>query len=125
MKRICLVFIFLTACTTVEFVRRDLVPTKHAILRYAPQSSPESEAKYRTKLDEKANEFCGGPFHITKEYEAREESPHSTAIGTGFGFGRRTGILVGGTTRGTTMYHFVEISCGAPAAATPAPTPAP
>src|SRR5215217_713793 len=65
--------VFLSAgCTSVEFVRKDLSPQKQGILRFTPASTSAGEAKVRDKVHNKASDFCGGPFEITKEYQARE-----------------------------------------------------
>jgi len=113
MKSLLLIFLIaLTSCTTVEFVRRDITPVKGAILRYPPQSDPARQAKFRAEAEEKARGYCGGDFQISKEYEAMEERPGSSSVGVGTGFGYgRTGILIGGSSRSQTMYHFVEIVC--------------
>jgi hypothetical protein len=113
MKRLAfsLIVLFLSGCTTVEFVRKDQVPQKQGVLRYLPTSSASKEAKYREKVNEKAREFCGGEFKITKEYQAREETGSSTGIGTGIGFGH-AGIMLGGSRGSTAMYQFVEFVCG-------------
>lgn len=109
-------FFFLAACTTVEFVRKDLTPRKQAVLRYPPQTDAKREGEYREKLNRQAAEFCAGPFKIEREYEALESEDRSsgvrTGIGTGFGVGGGA-IFVGGSNRSPTMYHFVELSCGA------------
>lgn len=112
MKKIILIaisFLF-TACTTVEFVRRDTNPVKKAVLRHSPPSSTEKAEKYKEEVAKKAHEFCGGDFDITKEYQAREETGTSTGLGTGVGVGMG-GIMIGGATRNTAMYNFVEFSC--------------
>lgn len=103
----------LTGCTTVEFVRRDLTPSKKAILRYSIPSDANSDTKYRAELDKKAKSFCGEKYKIAKEYEAREDSG-STGVGTGVSTGIGIGagaIMIGGSRPTTTMYHFVEIEC--------------
>ena len=106
---------FVSGCTTVEFVRKDLTPKKSAVLRYAPQSDPGREAEFRAKMNQKANDFCGGKFEITREFEARDETGTSTGIGTGIGVGSGrgfgTGVIIGGSAPNTAMYHFVEIAC--------------
>ncbi len=137
---ILLLFLVLTGCTTVDFVRKDLTPHKQAVLRYEPTSNPKTEEKYRAKLNEQSTNFCGGNYSIVKEYEALTETPRSsgvtTGVGTGFGTGRRGmgfgfGGLVIGAPAGSSekMYHFVEIDCGEKApppapSATPMPSPA-
>lgn len=109
-----LTILMLTGCTSVDFVRKDLTPTKQAVLRYPPQSDADGEAKHRAELTKKANEFCGGEFKIVKEYEALENNNDSgvrTGIGTGFGMGGGA-IFIGGSSGGSErMYHFVEIAC--------------
>jgi len=107
-----LLLLLTASCTTVEFVRKDLSPQRRAILRYAPQSNSEHEAKYRTKLNQQATDFCGGNFQIIKEYEALQETnnPPSIGFGTGFGYGG-SGIIVGGSAPSSRTYHFVEINC--------------
>lgn len=129
MKRFLAVFIliFSSGCTTVEFVRKDLTPKKQAVVRYPPQSNPEKEQKFRNELNERATEFCAGPFEITKEYEALTESAAGPIVGTGFGLGHHrrgfgTGVFLGGSGSNERTYHFVELSCSPAAAATPAPT---
>lgn len=103
-------FFLICGCTTVEFVRKDISPSKRAILRYLPPSNSNREAKYQEEVRKKATDFCGGDFSITKEYQAREETGSSTGIGTGFGVGMG-GIMVGGSNQNTAMYNFVEIEC--------------
>jgi hypothetical protein len=109
-----LIFIFtlflVTSCTTVEFVRKDTSPHKQGILRHAPTSSKEKEEKYRAKIDNAAKEFCGGPYQITKEYEAKAEMNVSTGLGTGFGFGHGA-FMLGSSTPSQQMYDFVEFTC--------------
>jgi len=105
-----LLLFLICGCTTVEFVRKDLTPTKQAILRYSPPSSAKSEAEYREEVKKQATEFCGGDFQITKEYQAREESGSSAGAGTGFSMGSGT-IFLGGSNRNTSMYNFVEVAC--------------
>ena len=107
----------LSGCTTVDFVRKDLTPEKRAIVRYPPQSKPESESKYRAELESEATEFCGGPYEITREYEQLTETPGTTGIGTGlgFGYGRRgfgTGLALGTSFPQERTYHYVELACG-------------
>ena len=101
----------IVGCTTVEFVRKDITPRKQAVLKYAPASSPEREAKYRIEVNKQAANFCGGEFDITKEFQAREETGSSAGIGTGFGIGSSSSIFVGGSDRSTAMYNFVEVAC--------------
>lgn len=108
-----------TACTSVEFVRKDLTPAKSAILRYPPQSKPDKEKKHRDKLNEEATAYCGGPYTITREYEALTETPRSsgvtTGIGLGTGIGRGgfgTGIGFGTSVPREDNYHYVELACG-------------
>ena len=101
----------LSGCTTVEFVRKDLTPSKKAVVRYSPSSSPSSEAKYRDELKKQAMGFCGGDFEITKEYQAKDETGTSTGLGTGFGVGAASSIFIGGSRGNTAMYNFVEFSC--------------
>ena len=67
--------------------------------------------EYKTKINEKAREFCDGEFTVTKEYEALEQSRSSAGIGTGFGFGGGSSILIGGAGPSQTMYQFVEFKC--------------
>lgn len=117
-------------CTTVDVVRREITPTKQLVVRYVPQSNPDKEAKRRDLVNQKAREFCGGEFHITREYEALEETGGSTGvgIGTGFGYNRGFGTVfsVGTAARNTQMYRFVDIACGlAPQAAAIDPTASP
>jgi hypothetical protein len=38
-----LLFVLTSGCTTVEFVRKDVVPTKQAILRHAPPSNHQRD----------------------------------------------------------------------------------
>lgn len=104
-------FLLICGCTTVDFVRKDLTPTKQAVVRYSLSSSPSREAEYRTKLNRLATDFCGGEYQITKEYQAREETGSSAGVSTGFAIGRRSSIFVGGSGRATAMYNFVEFVC--------------
>ncbi len=99
--------IILSGCSTVEFIRKDTTPKKQAIVRYPPTSN---DSKYREDLNKQANRFCGGDFEITKEYQARDETGSSAGVGTGMGFGMG-GVMLGGSTRNTAMYNFVEFSC--------------
>lgn len=95
------------SCSTVEFVRKDFSPKKQAIVRYPPTSN---DTKYRENLNQRATEFCGGPYQITKEYQAREETGNSVGVGTGVGIGMG-GVMIGGSNRATSMYNFVEFDC--------------
>ncbi len=97
-------------CTTVEFVRKDLAPTKQAVVRYAPASSEKSRSKYLQEVDKQARNFCEGNYQITKEYQARDETGASSGVGTGVGMGMG-GIFVGGSHRNSAMYNFVEFTC--------------
>lgn len=114
MKKLSLIsmtMLILASCShTVEFVRRDSVPQKQAIVRYYPTDKAETEAKYRDDLKIKATEYCGGEYTITKEYQARDESNASTGVSTGFGFGN-SAVMFGGAGPHTTMYNFVEFTC--------------
>jgi len=111
-KVLLLGLIILTSgCVSVEFVRKDLTPEKKAILRHSPPSSGEREAEYRELVKKKASEFCGGEYVVTKEYQAQDISDSSVGIGTGFGFGRHSSIMIGGSRPTTSMYNFVEVSC--------------
>lgn len=103
-------FAALCACSTVEFVRKDLTPHRQGVVRYLPTDSADREAKYRADLNKKATDFCGGPYKVTREYQALEESGSSAGVGTGFGVGAGA-IFVGGADRGTTMYNYVEFTC--------------
>lgn len=105
----------ITGCTTVEFVRKDLSPTKKGVLRFAPTSSESRQVKYREEVQKKATEFCGGGFEITKEYQALQETGRSAGVGTGFGVGFG-GVGIATTNHGTAMYNFVEFNCTSPAA---------
>jgi hypothetical protein len=98
-------------CTTVEFVRKDLTPQKQGILRYTPPSNANREAEYKNEVNKKAQEFCGGDFNITREYQAMEESRSSVGVGTGFGIGRQSSVLIGGAGPRESMYNFVEFVC--------------
>lgn len=113
MKRfVCLIIVgALCGCTTVEFVRKDVTPQKQGILRHSTTSNPKREAEYKEKVNEKAREYCGGDFQITREYEARDVSSSSVGVGTGFGFGRSSSVLVGGSAPTQNMYSFVEFTC--------------
>ncbi len=102
---------FLFACTTVEFVRKDLTPQKKAVVRYSPSSSVDTEAKHREELKKQALSFCGGDYEITKEYQAKDETGTSTGLGTDFGVGAGSSIFIGGSRGNTAMYNFVEFSC--------------
>lgn len=103
-------FFFLCACTTVEFVRKDMTPSKQAVVRYQPSSKPAKEAKYKNEVQKKAKEFCGGDFEITKEYQARQQTGASTGVGTGLGIGMG-GIMVGASHDTSALYNFVEFAC--------------
>ena len=108
-------FVFMSSCTTVEFVRKDITPQKQGILRYSPTSSPETENKYKTEVNKKAQQFCETDFTITKEYQAMGESKSSTGFGTGIGFGNGGGasssIMVGTSVPSNSMYNYVEFIC--------------
>lgn len=115
MKKMTGLFIILlfltTGCTTVEFVRKDTLPKKQAIVRYSPTSSESQEAKYKEEVKRQALNFCGTDFEITKEYQARDEANTSAGVGTGFGIGGGSTILISGSNRNTAMYNFVEFVC--------------
>lgn len=113
MKRILTSFLIfgLCSCTSVEFVRKDISPTKQGILRHFPASNEAKAAEYKALVDEKAREYCGGNFKITKEYQALGESRTTAGVGTGFGIGRRSSFMIGGTGPSERMYHFVEFDC--------------
>lgn len=111
---ITLVLFILSSCShTVEFVRRDTSPVKQGVVRYYPTDKPEHEAKYREDLKNKATNFCGGDYTITKEYQARDESNTSAGVATGFGVGSHSSVIFGGAGPRTTMYNFVEFTCNA------------
>lgn len=101
---------FCVGCTTVTFVRKDLSPTKQAVLRYAPTDNAKKEEKYKAKVASESRQFCGGDYSVMKEYQARENTGTSTGVGTGFGVGFG-GIALGSSQSNTAMYNFVEISC--------------
>lgn len=104
--------LFVSGCShTVEFVRRDTSPQKQGVVRYYPTDKPEHEAKYRQDLKNKATNFCGGDYTITKEYQARDESNSSAGVATGFGIGGHSSVIFGGAGPRTTMYNFVEFTC--------------
>lgn len=103
------IFLF-SGCTTVEFVRKDYSPTKQAIVRYSPSSSEKSRTKYRQEVDKQAKNFCEGNYQIVKEYQARDETGSSAGVGTGVGMGMG-GVFIGGSSRNTAMYNFVEFTC--------------
>ncbi|MCC2679570.1 MAG: hypothetical protein K0R29_2146 [Pseudobdellovibrio sp.] len=127
LKGLILSLLFLTSgCVSVEFVRKDFNPEKKAILRHTPPSNEKRNAEYRDLIKQKASEFCGGEYTVTKEYQAQDISDSSVGVGTGFGFGNHSSIMIGGSRPTTSMYNFVEVSChtAAPAPAT-APVPAP
>ncbi len=109
-----LIFLSICGCTTVEFVRKDLTPQKQGILRYSPPSNASREAEYKTEVAKKAQDFCGGDFQITREYQAMEESRSSVGIGTGFGIGRQSSVLLGGSGPRESMSNFVEFVCKSP-----------
>ncbi len=111
---ILLLLIFFSGCVSVEFVRKDISPEKKAVLRYSPPSSIEREAEYREEVKKKATEFCGGEYQVTKEYQARDLSDTSVGVGTGFGIGSHSSIMIGGSRPTTTMYNFVEVTCKTP-----------
>lgn len=101
-----------TSCTTVEFVRKDMTPRKQAIVRFSPTSSESKAAKYKDEVRRQALDFCGSDFEITKEYQARDETNSSAGIGTGFGLGGGgSTVFIGGGSRNTAMYNFVEFNC--------------
>jgi hypothetical protein len=106
-----LVLIFTSGCVSVEFVRKDITPTKQAILRYLPPSSEKREAEARELLKKQATEFCGGEYNITKEYQALAERSSSVGIGTGFSTGGGSSIVFSSANRHETMYNFVELVC--------------
>jgi hypothetical protein len=97
-------------CTTVEFVRKDLMPDKKAVLKYPTTDSDKKASKYQEKVQEKAMQFCGGGYEVEKQYQAREETGTSTGFGTGLGT-TNAGVLVGTSRSNTAMYNFVEIAC--------------
>lgn len=103
--------VFLSGCTSVEFVRKDFTPRRQAVLKYAPPGSESREVKYRIELSKQATNFCSGEYDITREFQAREETGSSAGIGTGFGIGSSGSIFVGGSDRSTAMFNFVEITC--------------
>jgi hypothetical protein len=113
--------LFFSGCISVEFVRKDLTPEKKAVLRYSPPSGEKEQAEYRDEVNKKAMEFCGGNFQVTKEYQARDVNDSSVGVGTGFGIGGNSSVFFGGSRPNTSMYNFVEVSCGAG----PMPAPAP
>lgn len=119
----------IVGCTTVDVVRKDLSPTKLLVLRYTPQSDHDREAQRRDIINQKALDFCGGEFHIIREYEALEETGgySGVGIGTGFGFhhGFGTAVSVGTTTPHSQMYRFVEVECGPAPVASPTPAVSP
>lgn len=108
---ILLLLFLISGCISVEFVRKDILPEKKAVLRHSPPSSSEREAEYREEVKKQATEFCSGEFQITKEYQARDISDTSVGIGTGFGIGSHSSIMIGGSRPTTTMYNFVEVTC--------------
>lgn len=111
-KAFILFLLFLASgCISVEFVRKDISPEKKAILRHSPPSSAEREKEYREEVKKKATEFCNGEYQITKEYQAQDISDTSVGIGTGFGVGRHSSIMIGGSPPTTSMYNFVEVIC--------------
>ena len=98
-------------CVSVEFVRKDLLPTKQALLRYLPPSSEKREAEARELLKKQATEFCEGEYDITKEYQAMAERSSSVGVDTGFNAGGGANIIFSRTHRHETMYNFVEVIC--------------
>lgn len=104
------VFLVIAGCTTVDFVRKDISPQKQGILRHSPPSDAAKAEKYRAEVDKKATEFCGGKYHVTREYQAEDISNTSTGVGTGFGYGG-AGILIGTSTPSRSLYNFVEFVC--------------
>lgn len=114
MKTLLTIFILLLcSCTTVEFVRKDTNPKKQAVLRHYPASSPEKGAEYREEVRKQARGFCGGEYDVVREYQAREDSG-SSGVSTGVGVGMGGSIFIGGSSRNTQMYNFIEISCRQP-----------
>lgn len=106
-----LILFFICGCTTVEFVRKDISPEKRAILRHSLPSTTKRDNEYREEVRKKAAEFCGGDFHITREYQAREPANSSVGVGTGFNVGGNSSVFVGGSDRSTAMYTFIEVKC--------------
>ncbi len=104
-------FLLLGGCMTVEFVRKDFVPHKQGILRHSIPSSAENELKYRNEAKKQAQEFCGDDFTILKEYQALDLAPSSSGIATGFGLGRHSTMMIGGTSQNQIMYSFIEFTC--------------
>lgn len=106
-----LTLLFITGCTTVEFVRKETKPQKQAVLRYIPTDDERKEEKYREKVARKASNFCGGAnYAITREYQAREPTGYTTGVGSGMAVGMG-GVFLGGSNASTRMYNFVEFTC--------------
>jgi hypothetical protein len=103
------ILFFIGGCTTVEFVSKEVTPTRQATLRHLTPSSNTSYVDYRDKVNKKASEFCEGDFEITNEYQALEESNSSTRASS-IGLGSGT-IFAGGAHRGPTTYNMVEVAC--------------
>ncbi len=108
---ILLTLLFLSACTTVEFVRKDTLPVKKAVLRHSVPSDEKKSGEYRAKINSESRAFCGGDFVISKEYQALQETGGSAGIGTGFGVGGSTSVFFGSVDRRTDLFNFVEIEC--------------
>lgn len=107
---VLIILLFISACTSVEFVRKETSPERKGLIRHFPTTDQEKAAEYRVKVNKAANDFCGGEFNISREFQAREES--GSGVGTGVGFGSGGGsIFLGGSNRGSTMYNYVEIIC--------------
>jgi hypothetical protein len=111
MKKLLLFLFVLSSCTTVEFVRKETTPHKQGVLRFSPPSSESKEAEYKAEAANKAREFCGGDFTITKEYQTLDQSRSTAGVGTGFGLGGGFGMVLGGSGPSQTMYNFIEFSC--------------
>ena len=109
-KTLIPLILLLSSCVSVEFVRKDMIPTKQAVLRYLPPSSDKREAEAREEIKKQVTAFCGGDYTVTKEYQ--ELSPRSSSVGIGTGFSNGgSSIIFSSANRTETMYNFVEVVC--------------
>jgi hypothetical protein len=106
-------FLWITGCTTVKFLRKDISPVRKAALMYPLPSSSEREKEYRNEFRDQAREFCSGDYYVIREYQERHPTGSAVGLGTGFGIGSHTGVIIGGTQMSSEVFTFVEIGCGA------------
>jgi hypothetical protein len=105
--------ILVTACSTVEFVRKDFTPHRQGVFRSSTTASESRQAKDREEINQKAKEFCGGEFTVTKEYQALEPTRTTAGVGAGLGMGIGTNsaFMLGSSTATERMFNFVEFVC--------------